>query len=128
MGRERSKVVLLILAWIGLGILGIDRMYAGQILIGLLKLITLGGLGIWAFVDYIIILVNALSKSESGVFGIESWTDSPNTAFYVGLVLLLKPWTQTGTKGMQEANMGCVASADWRITSKMSLAKPIQLQ
>ena len=88
MGRERSKVVLLILAWIGLGILGIDRMYAGQILIGLLKLITLGGLGIWAFVDYIIILVNALSKSESGVFGIESWTDSPNTAFYVGLVLL----------------------------------------
>ena len=40
MGRERSKVVLLILAWIGLGLLGIDRMYAGQILIGLLKLIT----------------------------------------------------------------------------------------
>ena len=46
-----------------------------------------------------------------------------STASASGLVLLLKPWTQTGTKGMQEANMGCVASADWRITSKMSLAK-----
>ena len=46
-----------------------------------------------------------------------------STASASGLVLLLKPWTQTGTKGMQEANMGCVASADWRITSKMALAK-----
>ena len=46
-----------------------------------------------------------------------------STASASGLVLLLKPWTQTGTKGMQEPNMGCVASADWRITTKWHLQK-----
>lgn len=33
------------------GVFGIDRIYVGSILLGLLKLITLGGLGIWALID-----------------------------------------------------------------------------
>jgi TM2 domain-containing membrane protein YozV len=39
-----------IISW-GVGYLGADRFYKGEILLGILKLITLGGLGIWWIVD-----------------------------------------------------------------------------
>ena len=38
------------------GFLGIDRFYLGCIVSGVFKLLTLGGLGIWAFIDHIILL------------------------------------------------------------------------
>ena len=84
----KSKIVLIIISFLGLGILGIDRMYAGQIGLGVLKLLTLGGLGIWAFIDWIFVLINAISKSESGLFGITRWSDNVNDAFNVTLVCI----------------------------------------
>ena len=38
-----------------LGIFGIDRFLVGDILAGFLKLITLGGFGIWVVIDYFLI-------------------------------------------------------------------------
>ncbi len=46
-----------------LGWLGIDRFYMRQVLWGILKLVTLGGLGIWWIIDIILIA----TKNVNGV-------------------------------------------------------------
>ena len=52
----RDSLVTMLLSWI-LGTLGIDRFYRGQIGLGVLKLLTAGGCGIWWLIDAIIATV-----------------------------------------------------------------------
>lgn len=47
-----------------LGVLGVDRFYLGKIGTGLLKLFTLGGLGIWATIDWILIISNHMRAKD----------------------------------------------------------------
>ena len=57
MEEEISDVdwtTLLILS-ILLGGLGVDRFYSGHVGLGVLKLITMGGCGVWALIDKIMI-------------------------------------------------------------------------
>ena len=49
---EKQFVTTLLLCFL-LGFLGVHRFYVGKTGTGILQLITLGGLGIWAFVDLI---------------------------------------------------------------------------
>lgn len=55
----KDKDILILLAAL-LGALGIDRFYRGQVGLGILKLITFGGCGIWAFIDTIVYLIGSL--------------------------------------------------------------------
>ena len=47
-----------------MGILGIDRFYLGYTGLGILKLITCGGLGIWALIDLILIAMGRLPDAN----------------------------------------------------------------
>lgn len=47
-----------------LGCLGVHRFYTGYIGLGILQLITLGGCGIWAFIDLICISLNKYNDAN----------------------------------------------------------------
>ena len=67
---ESKKVNKNLFAWVFaflLGCLGVDRFVRGQTLLGVLKLITAGGAGIWALIDWAV----AVSRSYGRAFGDE---------------------------------------------------------
>mmetsp|Transcript_113849 Transcript_113849/g.213264 ORF Transcript_113849/g.213264 Transcript_113849/m.213264 type:complete len:200 (-) Transcript_113849:7-606(-) len=89
----KSKVTLALLEGFALpAVLGIDRCYMGQCCIGVVKGVTLGGLGIWALIDYIVVLVNMLGKKESiNSFGFHGsfWPNDITAAFVISIVFLV---------------------------------------
>jgi TM2 domain-containing membrane protein YozV len=46
------------------GVLGVHRFYVGKVGTGILQLLTLGGLGIWALVDFILIVVGSFTDKN----------------------------------------------------------------
>lgn len=46
-----------------LGGLGVHRFYVGKIGTGVVQLLTLGGLGIWALIDFVMILLGKFKDS-----------------------------------------------------------------
>ena len=47
-----------------LGCFGAHRFYVGKIGTGILQLLTLGGLGIWALIDWIMIIIGAFTDKQ----------------------------------------------------------------
>jgi len=66
---KKSVVVALILCFF-LGALGVHRFYVGKIGTGILQLLTLGGLGIWAFIDMIFIACGKFKDKNGDIL---SW-------------------------------------------------------
>ena len=62
MQQFHDPTVILIVS-ILVGTLGIDRFLIGDIGLGFLKLITLGGLGIWTIIDWFIIMRSTKIKN-----------------------------------------------------------------
>ena len=59
-----GEYILALLMCFFLGCFGIHRFYVGKIGTGVLQLVTLGGLGLWAFIDMILILVGSFSDKQ----------------------------------------------------------------
>ena len=59
----KSKTTAIILS-ILLGELGVDRFYLGYTGLGILKLITAGGFGIWWLIDLILIITGKLTAKD----------------------------------------------------------------
>jgi TM2 domain-containing membrane protein YozV len=60
---DKDWTTLLILSVL-LGGLGVDRFYAGHIGLGVLKLLTIGGCGIWALIDIIMVATGKFTDAD----------------------------------------------------------------
>jgi TM2 domain-containing membrane protein YozV len=55
--------------WLSLlfGWLGVDRFYLNSLALGLLKLFTMGGLGLWWLCDLILLFANKMRDDNGGI-------------------------------------------------------------
>jgi hypothetical protein len=62
----RSRLAAALLCWF-LGIFGVHRFYVGKVGTGILMFVTLGALGVWALIDFIVILIGSFKDKEERV-------------------------------------------------------------
>ena len=63
---EKGFVPTILLCLI-LGVFGAHRFYVGKVGTGIIQLVTLGGLGIWSFIDLIMIIVGKFEDKQGYV-------------------------------------------------------------
>lgn len=66
-GKSNPSKVTLIIVCLFLGGLGIHRFMVGKTGSGIAQLLTIGGLGIWALIDLIMIITGKFTDSEGNV-------------------------------------------------------------
>ena len=83
---NKSFVATWLLAYF-LGWLGIDRFYLGKVGTGILKLVTIGGLGVWWLVDLILVLAG-ITKDKQGL-PLHGYQQNKKIAWIVTAVLIV---------------------------------------
>ena len=63
---EKGFVPALLLCFF-LGAFGIHRFYVGKVGTGILMLLTLGGIGVWTLIDFVMIAVGKFKDKEGNV-------------------------------------------------------------
>jgi len=63
---EKKRLVAFLLCFF-FGYLGIHRFYVGKVGTGIAMIVTLGGLGIWVLIDFIMIIVGSFKDKEGKV-------------------------------------------------------------
>ena len=71
-GESPKRIVPTALLAFFVGVFGVHRFYVGKIGTGLLQLVTLGGLGIWALIDLIFIVIGEFTDRDGNK--IKEWT------------------------------------------------------
>jgi len=64
--KDNNGLIVLLLCFF-LGGLGIHRFYTGHTTIGVIQLLTLGGCGIWALIDFIMLLLGNFKDAEGNI-------------------------------------------------------------
>jgi len=98
-GGDKSYITAFLFSMF-LGVLGVDRFYLGRVGTGIIKLITFGGLGVWAFVDVILVYTGKLGpKDGTGYYDKEKHKKMATVLFalyIVGNVSYIVVWIITG--------------------------------
>ncbi|MBG6059912.1 hypothetical protein RCH16_003392 [Cryobacterium sp. MP_M5] len=110
-----------------LGIFAVDRFYLGKIGTGLLKLFTLGGLGVWVLVDLILVLTGTQRDKQGRMLA--GYDQNKKIAWIVSAVVIALSMLISGVNAAtnpQEATSSAVAPVATADSVETTEPKPVE--